>query len=131
MKKTTLLNSELSAVIARMGHTDSLVIGDCGLPVPPEVQRIDLAVTKGLPGFYPVLEAILSELCVEKVCVARELQETSPEEFEKMKAHFPDTQIEVVAHKEFKQRTHQAKAVVRTGECISFINVILYSGATF
>ena len=33
MKKGKLLNSEISSVISQMGHTDSLTIGDCGLPI--------------------------------------------------------------------------------------------------
>ena len=51
MKKSALLNSELSYVIAKMGHTDTLTVGDCGLPIPQETQRIDLALRKGTPGF--------------------------------------------------------------------------------
>ena len=47
MKKSALLNSELSYVIAKMGHTDTLTVGDCGLPIPQETQRIDLALRKG------------------------------------------------------------------------------------
>ena len=46
MKKSALLNSELSYVIAKMGHTDTLTVGDCGLPIPQETQRIDLALRK-------------------------------------------------------------------------------------
>ncbi len=34
MKKGALLNSEISHVVSRLGHTDSLVICDAGLPVP-------------------------------------------------------------------------------------------------
>ena len=51
MRKTVLLNSEISSVISRMGHTDMLTVGDCGLPVPDGVQRIDLALKKGVPRF--------------------------------------------------------------------------------
>ena len=52
MKKIGCLNSELSYVISKLGHFDTLTIGDCGLPVPKGVQRIDLAVTYGVPSFY-------------------------------------------------------------------------------
>ena len=40
-------------------------------------------------------------------------------------------EIEYVVHSEFKQRSNQAKAVVRTGECSPYANVILYSGVPF
>ena len=62
MKKSALLNSELSYVIAKMGHTDTLTVGDCGLPIPQETQRIDLALRKGTPGFLETLDTILEEL---------------------------------------------------------------------
>ena len=74
MKKTTLLNSHLSQVIASMGHTDMLVISDAGFPVPPGVQRIDLAVTAGLPSLLDVVRAVAAELEVERVTIATELQ---------------------------------------------------------
>lgn len=58
MKKGVCLNSEVSYVIAKLGHFDTLTIGDAGLPVPDGVQRIDLAVRLGLPGFRDVLETV-------------------------------------------------------------------------
>ena len=49
MKKTTLLQSDLSYIIATLGHLDTLVIADAGLPIPAETVRIDLALTQGIP----------------------------------------------------------------------------------
>ena len=40
MKKQGILNSEIAKVLADMGHTDTLCIGDCGLPVPADVKKI-------------------------------------------------------------------------------------------
>ena len=58
MKKIGCLNSELSYVISKLGHFDTLTIGDCGLPVPKGVQRIDLAVTYGVPSFDDVFKVV-------------------------------------------------------------------------
>jgi D-ribose pyranase len=58
MKKQGILHPELSEVIASLGHTDTLVVADAGLPVPPGVRRIDLAVAGGVPPFMDVLKAI-------------------------------------------------------------------------
>ncbi len=46
MKKGTVLNSEISSVISRLGHTDTLVVCDAGLPVPRSTTRIDMALTQ-------------------------------------------------------------------------------------
>lgn len=74
MKKTPLLNSHISEVISRMGHNDTLAIGDCGLPIPEETRRIDLALVKGIPTFIDTLKAVLLEQQVEEVIVARKLK---------------------------------------------------------
>jgi D-ribose pyranase len=131
MKKTGVLNHRLSGVIAAMGHTDSLVVADAGLPVPQEVERIDLAVSEGIPSVVDVLNAIASELKVEMLIVATELLETSPGLADAMRAVFPGVSMESVTHEEFKRRTRSARAIVRTGECTPYANVILVSGVIF
>ena len=73
MKKTRLINSEISYTISKMGHTDSLTIGDCGLPIPNKVNRIDLALKYGVPTFLETLDTVLEELCVEEIVIANEI----------------------------------------------------------
>ena len=54
MKKSGILNAPLSQIVARMGHTDKLVICDSGLPIPKGVDLVDLAVTQNIPRFIDV-----------------------------------------------------------------------------
>ena len=54
MKRTRLLNSELSYEISRVGHTASITLCDAGLPIPAGVKRIDLAIERGYPGFVKI-----------------------------------------------------------------------------
>ena len=61
MKKGTVLNADISAVISRLGHTDTLVVCDAGLPVPRSSTRIDMALTQGVPSFMQVLEVVTTE----------------------------------------------------------------------
>ena len=75
MRKTKLINSEVSYTISKMGHTDSLTIGDCGLPIPDGVNRIDLALKYGVPSFLETLDTVLEELCVEEIVIAEEIVE--------------------------------------------------------
>ena len=131
MKKTKLLNSELSAVIAAMGHTDRIAVGDAGLPVPGSSQKIDLAVKRGLPSFLDVLDAILYELEVEEVTIASEMITQNPELYKEMAQKFNSVKINFVSHSEFKEITKSCKAVVRTGECMPYANIILQSGIAF
>jgi D-ribose pyranase len=131
MKKTTLLQSDLSYVIATLGHLDTLVVGDAGLPIPDGTMRIDLALTQGVPGAVQTLKVVLDEMKVEKVILAEEVRERNPKFLADVQELLPDVSVEFVSHAEFKTRTASARAVVRTGEFAPYANVILVSGVVF
>ena len=80
MKKNGILNSDISRVLSYMGHTDRICIGDCGLPVPDETERIDLTVKFGTPSFMEVLEEVGKDMKIEKVILAEEIKEQNPEQ---------------------------------------------------
>jgi D-ribose pyranase len=131
MKKTTLLNSELSYVIATLGHMQTLVVADAGLPIPPETERIDLALTKNVPGSIETLKVILDEMQVEKVILAEEVKKHNPQFLKAVKKLLPGVPMEFETHMIFKEMTSDAQAVVRTGEFSPYANVILVSGVVF
>ena len=131
MRKTKLINSEVSYTISKMGHTDSLTIGDCGLPIPSGVNRIDLALKYGVPSFLETLDTILEELCVEEIVIAQEIVEKNNNIYNEILKRFEDIKIVMVSHEEFKNMTKTSKAVVRTGECSPYANIILKSGVVF
>jgi D-ribose pyranase len=128
MKKTTLINSEISSVIATLGHMDMLVIADAGLPIPATTKRIDLALTRGIPSFIETLRVILEEQHVEKALVSEEIISASPQIYAAVHEQLGEIPIETVPHKDFKALTASAKAVVRTGEFTPYANIILVSG---
>lgn len=139
MKKTTLINAPLSACIAGMGHTDTLCLCDAGLPIPKNVERIDLAVAQGTPSFFDVLGPIASELQIEKVTIASEMAQVSPafhKAFIKAVKKIGDQQgkaIEIleVTHAELKKQTQGCRSVVRTGEVTPYANAIFHAGVAF
>ncbi len=131
MKKIGVLNHRLSAVIATMGHTDLLVLADAGLPVPPGVERIDLAVSPGVPALLDVARAVASELQVERLILASELVNRNPHLADAVAALFASAGVDRVPHEDFKALMAKARAVVRTGECTPYANIILVSGVTF
>ncbi len=131
MKKGKLLNSEISSVISQMGHTDSLTIGDCGLPIPKDVKRIDLALKYGVPSFLDTLDTVLEELCVEEIIIAEEIKEAAEQMYKGILNRFENVKVTVVKHEEFKVMTKDSHAVIRTGECTPYSNIILKSGVVF
>ena len=131
MRKTKLINSEVSYTISKIGHTDSLTIGDCGLPIPSNVNRIDLALKYGVPSFIETLDTVLEELCVEEIVLAEEIIENNPSIYNEILQRFEGINVIMVSHEEFKNMTKESKAVVRTGECTPYANIILKSGVVF
>lgn len=139
MKKGRLLNAELSYVIARLGHTDTLTIADAGLPIPAGPQRIDLALTPGTPDFMQVVEAVTLEMQVESALIAEEMKQHNPQRHSELLAVLEALQqhqgnsiaVRYISHEQFKQQTQRSQAVIRSGECSPFANVILSAGVTF
>lgn len=131
MKKIGILNQPISAVVAGLGHTDTICISDAGLPIPPETQRIDLALTQGIPSFVDTLRVVLFEMQVERATIASEMLDVSPELHGAIVEMLGDLPIETVPHAVFKERTASARAVIRTGEFSPYANIILHAGVVF
>ncbi|MBQ2923639.1 MAG: D-ribose pyranase [Lachnospiraceae bacterium] len=133
MKKAGILNSDISRVLSYLGHTDTICIGDCGLPIPDEVERIDLALCFGEPTFMRTLEMIAGDMKIEKIVLAEEIKVQNKEVLSQIKALFAEQNVEVeyVPHTELKAQTKQCKAVIRTGETTPYANVILQAGCIF
>jgi len=130
MKKSGLLNSRLSALIAALGHTEQIAVVDSGFPLPAGVQVVDLAVTKGIPCFLEVLNAVLLELGIEKAFIAEEMKDQNRILYDKLNDGFKD-QLIIVKHTEFKEMSRKVTAIIRTGEYKPFSNIILESGVEF
>ncbi len=143
MKKSGILNSEISRVLSYMGHTDTLCISDCGLPIPDEVERIDLALTLGTPSFMDTLKAVSEDMKIEKIILAEEIKEKNPKLYKELMKFFgikinkkgavenADIEVEFVSHSDFKLRTWDSKAIIRTGENTPYANIILQSACIF
>lgn len=139
MKKGRLLHPEISQVIAKLGHFDTLTIADAGLPIPQGPIRIDLALSQGVPTFQQVTEVITSEVQIQSVHLAQEVVEHNPPVHQQLLSLIAliaaqqgqEIEIVYVPHETFKALTRQSKAIVRSGECSPYANAIFTSGVTF
>lgn len=112
MKKGTVLNSDISAVISRLGHTDTLVVCDAGLPIPHSTARIDMALTQGVPTFMQVLGVVTQEMQVEAAILATEIQQHNPQLHETLLKHIEQLQqhqgncidVRYVSHEQLKNK---------------------------
>lgn len=133
MKRNGILNSDISRVLSYMGHTDRICIADCGLPIPDEVERIDLAVKFGQPTFMEILKVVGEDMKIEKIVLADEIKENNLKVLAEINDYFAGQEIEVefVSHVKLKEMTKECKAVIRTGEITPYANIILQSGCIF
>ncbi|SES05682.1 D-ribose pyranase [Salipaludibacillus aurantiacus] len=129
MKKQGVINREIAAVLARLGHTDRIAIADCGLPVPDHVPCIDLSIRIGSPSFDEVVTEILNDMAVEKIILAEEIKSKN----EKVYSFLQETGLpaDFTSHDLLKKELNKVKAIIRTGEATPYANVILQSNVIF
>ncbi len=133
MQRGGILNSHIAKVVADMGHTDTIMIADCGLPIPSGVEKIDLAIEFGVPSFVEVVRALAPHFKAEKLFVATEMaQENTALRTALADIYDPkDITWQEVSHAELKKASEHVKAIIRTGEATPYANVILQSGCVF
>lgn len=129
MKKHGILNRELAAEFAKLGHTDQITIADCGLPIPEGVRCIDLSYVIGKPSFIEIFEAVLDDVQVESAFIAREIKDANAKLYHIVQEKVGKTTE--VSHEEFKVMTRNSKVIIRTGEATPYANIILQSGVIF
>ncbi|ARC58296.1 D-ribose pyranase [Frondihabitans sp. 762G35] len=127
MKRAGILNASLNAGLSRLGHGDLVVVADCGLPVPPGVPFVDLALVHGVPRFEDVLDALLGDAVFETCVAATEAQGTVADEW--LTARFD--RVDHIGHEALKERSSDARLFIRTGEATPFANALLYCGVPF
>jgi D-ribose pyranase len=131
VKKTGLLNQPLSALIAGLGHTDTVAVVDAGLSIPPSVQRIDLAIALGLPRLLDVTRVMLGEMQISGAIVASELAEHSPQFYSELLNLLDGISLTQMPHEAFREQVRFVRAAVRTGEFTPYANIILISEVIF
>lgn len=131
MKKKGILNRDISRVLATMGHYDLLVVADAGLPIPIDIDCIDLAVDKNIPTVLQILQLLSSELEVEEFFVAEEGNVINKSQYFEVEQIFSNASRNSIPHISLKEKVKASKAVIRTGDFSPYSNVILSSGVSF
>lgn len=137
MKHSFLLNRHLSQLIASLGHVDEVVIADAGMPAPKGVPVIDVALSRGVPSFWQVCEAIRSELVIEGALIASETSDGLLAQMQSELAQWQTTggqqpvPITRLSHDALKLRSGAAKAFIRTGETSPYCNMTVICGVAF
>ncbi|HTL68707.1 MAG TPA: RbsD/FucU family protein [Lacunisphaera sp.] len=128
MLRTGILNPAVLSLLARVRHTNTLVIADRGFPSWPGLETIDLALVDDLPTVRQVLDAIWPNFVVGRVFAAEEfVRRNPPERVATLRVRLGDVPLVLEPHVEFKRRVPHAVGLIRTGDTIPYANLILES----
>ncbi len=129
MTETGFLNRDVAAQLAKLGHTDMLLIADAGLAIPNDTTVIDLSLDVNVPTAVEVLKVLLRHFSVEKVVLSQATVDVSPSrQKEFMDCFEPGMPLEIVPHPVLRdEMTRQVKFAIRTGDFTANSNIILVS----
>jgi D-ribose pyranase len=129
MLTSNILNPHLLSLLARVRHTNSLVIADRGFPFWPEIETVDISLVDDVPTVLQVLSAIRGQFHAVAAFMAKEfLEQNTSETRQKFARALEGIPTQHEAHVEFKKRVPKAIGLIRTGDTIQFANTVLVSG---
>lgn len=129
MRKGVILNQELVAELAGLGHGHTFMVCDAGYPIPADGKKIDLALVAGVPTIPQVLSAMLSEMIVEEAVYCEEMESVSAELCGQFKGIFAAQSKLTPQWAQFELMGKQCKFFVRTGDLTPYGNIILKSAS--
>jgi D-ribose pyranase len=130
MLKSGILNPQILSLLARVRHTNTLVIADRGFPSWPGIETVDISLVDGVPTVLQVLQAILPNFDCGRIWMAQEFLDTNTAETRELFMRTAGTiPLQFEPHVDFKKRVPQAVGLIRTGDSIQYANMILLSGA--
>jgi D-ribose pyranase len=129
MLKSGILNPQLNSLLARVRHTNSLVIADRGFPFWPGVETVDLTLVDDVPTVLQVLAAIRQNFVIGSARMAEEFLTHNPRDTViRFEQALDGIALEFESHESvFKSRVPGAVGLVRTADVTPWANVILTS----
>ena len=126
---TGVLNPQLLSLLARIRHTNALVIADRGFPFWPMIETVDVSIVDNLPTVLQLIAAVRANHQFTQAFQAEEfLKNNTPAVRTRFAEALKDIPTTFEPHVEFKKRVPQAIGLIRTGDTVQYANTILISG---
>jgi len=130
-----ILNPDLLELLARIRHTNTIVIADWAFPSWPEIQTVDISLTRGIPLITDVLDLLHENFKVGRIWQAEQFLITNPQEtldkyessFNGFKSFYPELELTRLPHDDLKKLVPTSIGLIRTGDPTAYGNVILQS----
>ena len=124
-----ILNPQINSLLARVRHTNMLVIADRGFPFWPMIETVDISLVDNIPTVLQVLQAIRPNFDIGEIWMAEEfVQNNTPEVFKTFADSAGSIPLRFQPHTEFKKRVPGAIGLIRTGDTIQYANMVIVSG---
>lgn len=127
-----ILNPDVLELLARIRHTNRIVIADWAFPFWPEIETVDISLCREIPTINNVLELLAPNFKVGRIFQAEEFVTTTNSQeiidsFDSHFAAFPDATVERPKHDDLKKLVPDCIGLIRTGDTAAYANVILES----
>ena len=135
MLQKGILNPDVLHLLARIRHTNTLVIADWAFPYWDEVETVDITLCRGIPTITDLLDLLHDNFKVGRIWQAEEFLTTNPTEtigkyetsFNGFKGLYPSVEVTRLPHNDFKKLVPNAIGLIRTGDTTAYGNIILES----
>ncbi len=125
-----ILNPQINSLLARVRHTNMLVIADRGFPYWPLIETLDISLVDGIPTILQVFQAIRPNFDIGEILMAQEFTKANPPEVCQTFANaITPIPLHYKDHTELKKLVPGAIGLIRTGDTIQYANMILVSGS--
>src|SRR5688572_19471253 len=105
MLQTGILNPHVLSLLARIRHTNTLVIADWAFPYWPEIETVDISLTVGIPTVLDVLDLLTPNFKIGRIWQAEEFLATNPQnKVEAFAKSFGKIPVTREPHIDFKKR---------------------------
>jgi D-ribose pyranase len=128
MLKTGILNPHIASLLARVRHTNTLVIADRGFPYWPGIETVDVSLVDDVPTVLQVIEAIRPNFVVGRAFMAEEFRGANTGAVQsEFAAALAGVEMHYEPHIELKRRVPVAIGLIRSGDTTQYANIILES----
>ncbi len=128
MLQSGILNPRVLDLIARIRHTNTLVISDWAFPFWPEIETVDISLTHNIPTVLDVLDLLTPVFKIGRIWQADEFVTCNPPEtVDGFAASFGSIPLTREPHSDFKKRVPRAIGLIRTGDVTPYGNIIIES----
>lgn len=127
MIKSGILNPHVLDLMARVRHTNALVIADRGFPFWPMIETVDISLTNDIPTVLQALSALRQNFTIGSVFMAEEFLTSNGAEQQSAFSRALAGLTYEPHEAGFKPRVPKAIGLIRTGDTTQYANMILIS----